>query len=365
MDERQAAQHIANGYDALPYEAQDDPGLNPRAVLGFGGVFGCAGALGDVLDLGCGTGGQLESAARETTGRLVGVDLSVENCRRARERLAPLGERAVIHHADFVDMMPGALGSFDLIYAVGLVFAVPPPVRAHALALIGACLRPGGVAVICHYDGPLMAARVWLHRLVRAEVGADLSPAEAIAQGREALARLAQQSGTVQMQDAARLSASLPDATFFHEVFNPFCEPVPASELDRTLASSDVRYLGQLEAPAAHLADAGARAHATDVQDLQGGGYHYAVFGKGARAPAMAAPGIVWRTVLRPAGGPHFHVGVSGATVQIAHAPTRTLIERLARAPAPILEAAPEEERDVTLRILRDLWANRLVMPLR
>ena len=37
----------------------------------------------------------------------------------------------------------------------------------------------------------------------------------------------------------------------------------------------------------------------------------------------------------------------------------------ICRAPAPVLEAAPEEERDVTLRVLRDLWANRLVTPLR
>ena len=66
MDERQAAQHIANGYDELPYEAPDDPGLHSRAVLCFGGVFGWAGALGDVLDLGCGTGGQLESTACKT-----------------------------------------------------------------------------------------------------------------------------------------------------------------------------------------------------------------------------------------------------------------------------------------------------------
>src|SRR5436190_22788426 len=103
-DMHRANLRIAESYDALPYEAPADPRLRPRSVLGFGAVFGCPGALGDVLDLGCGTGVQLEEAGEEMTGRLVGADLSQENCRRAGERLAPFGARVRIHGGDILDI---------------------------------------------------------------------------------------------------------------------------------------------------------------------------------------------------------------------------------------------------------------------
>src|SRR5204863_144465 len=143
----------------LPYETPADPRLKPRAVLGFGAVFGCPGALDDVLDLGCGTGVQLAQAGPEMTGRLVGADLSRENCRHTEEKLEAFGDRVWIHCGDILDLNPEELGQFDLIYAVGLIYAVPPAVRAQALALIGACLKPGGVALISHYAGALPAAR--------------------------------------------------------------------------------------------------------------------------------------------------------------------------------------------------------------
>jgi len=366
-DLRQAGRRLAAQYDALLYETPDDPGLRPAAVLGFGGIFGCGGPGGDVLDLGCGPGVQLTAAGEDMPGRLVGVDLSEGNCRLARERLSRFGARAEVHCADLLDLTPESLGRFDLVYAVGLVFAVPAPVRRHALALIGACLAPGGVALISHYGGAMAALRASLHQLLRAEIGAGLPPADAIARARETLARLMRQLDPAQpMREAARLTASLPDSTLFHEVFNPFCGPLPVRELDRSLSESDVRFLGHLEAPATGLGtDAGARALAADTQDLMGGGYHYALFGKAPRAPDLTASGIGWRTVLRRVAGEQYRIADSGETVQIAHAPTRKALEAIAAAPLPLLEAAPEGEREMTLRLFRDLWGHRLVTPLK
>ena len=368
MDElRRAGLQVAQRYDVLPYETPDDPNLHPRALLGFGGVFGCVGAGGDVLDLGCGTGVQLAAAGGEMPGRLLGVDLSEGNCTAARARLAPYGERAHIQCADLLDLTPQGLGQFDLIYAVGVIFALPEPVRHHALDLIGACLKPGGVALITHYGGAMSALRASLHRTLRAALAPDLPPPEAVTQARAWLAQTAQRlEPTHPMHEAARLTASLPDATFFHEVFNPWNAPLPVAELDRRLAAADVRFLGHVEAPASGFGpDPARRAQDADTADLGGGGYHHALFGRHTHASDLTAPGIVWSTVLQPMAGEQFRVSGGGRPIQIGHAPTRRTLERIAHAPQPILQAAPEEERSVTLRVLRDLWAHRLVMPLR
>jgi len=368
MDELHLADlRIAESYDALPYETPDDPALRPRTLLGFGGVFGCAGAFADVLDLGCGTGVQLAAAAQEMEGRLTGVDLSRANCRRAEERLAPFGARVRLHEADLLDLDAEALGRFDLIYAVGLVFAVPPAVRAHVLRLIGACLKPGGVALITHYGGMLPEARRWVHRLIRAEMPPGLAPAEAAAKGRQALQRLLPRLETSPlMRDAARLSLSLPDSTFFHEVFNPFVEPVPVRELDRALEETDVRFLGHLDAPPLLPGgDAAARARDADAQDLAGGAYHYALFGKGARTPDLIAPHVAWQTPLRSAGGVQYRFAEGAEPVQVLHAPTRAALYALAQGPRPLLEVLPPQQREVSLRLFADLWARRLVTPLR
>jgi SAM-dependent methyltransferase len=358
---RQAGRRIAADYEAMAYETPADPHLTPRRVLGFGAVFHCPGAFGDVLDLGCGRGLQLLQAAPEMAGRLVGADLSRENCRQARARLAPFGARAQIHCGDVLDLTPEALGQFDLIYAIGLVFAVPPAVRAHVLSLIGACLRPGGVALISHYAGKVARARAELHRLVRDAVPASLAPHDAVAAAREVLPRLAQ---TPDLQEAAALTASLPDSTFFHEVFNPFCAPLALAELDAELAQAGIRFLGHLEEPASGLKPSPeARVMASDAADESGGAYHYALFGKGARPPDLTAPHVAWSTSLRPAGGTLYRSG--GQMVDIVHAPTRAALNAIGLRPLPFLDATPPQEREVTARLFRELWAAKLVTPLR
>jgi SAM-dependent methyltransferase len=360
-DLRRISLRLAADYDAVAYETHADPFLAPRVLLGFGGVFGCPGALGDVLDLGCGAGVQLAQAGAEMTGRIVGADISQAHCRRAQENLAAFGSRMDIKCGDILDLTPEALGQFDLIYAIGFVFAVPPDIRKHALALIGACLRPGGVALVSHYAGGMARMRAQLHAMVRREIPETLTPQDTVARARAVMPALAQ---TPQLQEAAALSASLPDNTLFHEVFNPFCGPVPLRELDAALAPAGIRFLGHLEAPASGLKPMpDARVETSDAQDEAGVSYHYALFGKGARPPDLTAPHIAWSTALRPLGGGFYRGGEQ--TVEIAHAPTRAALDTIAARPLPFLAATQPTERDVTARIFRELWTQNLVTPLR
>jgi SAM-dependent methyltransferase len=97
-----------------------------------------------VLDVGCGGGGVALSLAAQVApdGRVVGVDVSDELLRLARERAADAG----VTNADFVnaDMQSASIDGppFDLaVSQFGVMFFDEP---VTAFANIGAHLRPGG-----------------------------------------------------------------------------------------------------------------------------------------------------------------------------------------------------------------------------
>ncbi|MFD5074215.1 class I SAM-dependent DNA methyltransferase [Streptomyces sp. NPDC058371] len=97
-----------------------------------------------VLDLGCGTGvptaRQLADAGLET----VGVDLSGEMVKLARE-YAP---EATFHQADIADLRPGGgldLGRFDAVAAFFSLLMLPRAEIPHALQTIRHLLAPDGL----------------------------------------------------------------------------------------------------------------------------------------------------------------------------------------------------------------------------
>ena len=114
---------IARAYDALVYDMGAATALDPPYVFGVGALHGCARDVSkkfDVLDLGCGTGAQLERLASQTRGLIVGVDIAPGACEAARKRLAAAGGRAQVLCRDILDIEPGNLGSFDLILHLGV-----------------------------------------------------------------------------------------------------------------------------------------------------------------------------------------------------------------------------------------------------
>jgi SAM-dependent methyltransferase len=155
-DVRAANREIGRRYDEVPYDPAIGFSLDPDLLFVRAAAFGCAPRDPeriDVLDLGCGTGGQLTRAGYLVDGRLVGIDIAAGACATARARLAVFGDRAGVVCADFLDVVPGVLGAFDLIYVLGTHYITPPPVRAHLAALIGAALAPRGVVVASYYTG--------------------------------------------------------------------------------------------------------------------------------------------------------------------------------------------------------------------
>lgn len=386
---------IAKAYDLVPYDPVAIAAIDPERVFGLAALYGGApqGADFDVLDLGCGTGAQLERVASQTEGRLVGTDLSVSACERARARCAKYGERVRILSADFLDLDAAELGQFDLIYNVGVLYVTPPAVQRRILALIGACLKPRGVAVISYYAGTVAMLTAGVHEMLQAGVDPATPPE---VQVREARTRLQNIGGILTRQpgDNKLVLAVLQqiygrsDSIFFHEMLNQNFTAMFTTALETTLGAAGVHFLNwMMPERIGNLTSARDRAVLADARDLAGGGYHYAAFGKcgESQAARLHMPTVRWQSEMARTGSdPKSGLGVYrsaafGVTATAGNIMVEAMLDRLGEQPAswPSLLEAAESKRagrsmaasgaDAMGALEQDflgLWQHGLVTPL-
>lgn len=279
---------IARAYDDVPYDPPASPGLDAEHVFALAARYG----LGrdhraiDVLDLGCGTGAQVERAAGLTTGRVVGTDLSQSACTRATARIQSFGARCKVMCADVLDLTADNLGQFDLIYHVGVLYVTPPEVQRHLLDLIGRCLKPGGAAVISYYAGTMPLLMAGLHNILRGSADPAAPPQDRIRAARaqiQTIANVIARAGGDQrlMTGVLQQVYSANDTIFFHEMLNRSFAALSTAALEAALGVHGVHFLNWMQ-PAPFDAKAGPRERAAmaDAYALGSGGYFYGVFGK-------------------------------------------------------------------------------------
>jgi SAM-dependent methyltransferase len=278
---------IADGYDRVPYDPPASPGLDPEHVFALAANYGHGrdhrGV--DVLDLGCGTGAQLERVAGLTTGKLVGTDLSRAAYAKAVARTARFGSRCRMMCADFMDLDADQLGRFDLIYHIGVLYVTPPAVQRRLLELIADCLKPGGVAVISYYAGMVPLLMAGLHKVLRANAdpyeGAQDQIRNAKAQIQAMLATMSKVGGERVMAAVMQQVYATEDTTFYHEMLNQSFTTLSTSTLENALGPRGVHFLNWMQ-PAPFDKDASSRTRAlkADAYTFAGGGYFYGVFCK-------------------------------------------------------------------------------------
>lgn len=383
---------IGRAYDVVPYDAGVQPGLLLAEVRGAAAALGFAPSAGpvlDVLDIGSGTGAQLFEAARQSAGRMVGVDASEHACAQARARGAAFGARWRILHGDAATLDLAALGQFDVIYVIGTLYIMPAVARARLLAGLAGCLKPGGVVVVTYYTGPVGLVRTQLGRLLHGHndpawpVGQQVATARANLQQIADIVPAAGMAREIVMATLSSMSGS-GDTILFHEALGQVFDTLVTAEIEALLAPQGVGSVNYVP-PAPVLAGAASRAmaQAADAWDFAtGGGYRVALFGRGGAAGGgVMHPGLVWTTVLQPSpangGVAFFSDPASGAGIQTDERAMQAVIESLIAAPCDWagLGAAvrvwlslrglpvPDALDAAVAGLLATLWGARLAWP--
>lgn len=114
-----------------------------------------------VLEIGCGTGRNLDQLARLLPDcRLIGADLSADMLSQARRRLAGHGPRVQLLEGDFARM---PVGDGQDAVLLSYVLTMTHPQTDALLAAAWKQVAPGGVlAIVDFHDSPLRPFRQWM-----------------------------------------------------------------------------------------------------------------------------------------------------------------------------------------------------------
>jgi SAM-dependent methyltransferase len=143
-----------NSYDHLPYKTLPQRDSNPSRMGAIARVLGIdAPSVGacSVLEIGCGTGGNLfPLAERFPESRFVGIDLSGRQIQEAQARSEELGLKNLeLSCTDLTDFSCRK-GEFDYIICHGVYSWIPESVQPQLLALISNALSLNGVAYVSY-----------------------------------------------------------------------------------------------------------------------------------------------------------------------------------------------------------------------
>ncbi|MDQ3906809.1 MAG: class I SAM-dependent methyltransferase [Acidobacteriota bacterium] len=183
-------------YDEVPYPAHAFSQTHPDRLATLARLFGMTPAdprRCRVLELGCGSGGNLLPMAVELPeSRFLGIDLAARPVAEGQALIEEVGLKNVALRREDIMEFPADAGLFDYIIAHGVYSWVPAEVRERLLALVGAHLAPRGVAMISYNAYPGGHARNMLREMMLFHVRGIEDPRQRIEQARALLKFLAE-----------------------------------------------------------------------------------------------------------------------------------------------------------------------------
>jgi methyltransferase-like protein/ubiquinone/menaquinone biosynthesis C-methylase UbiE len=149
----EAVERVRAEYDAAPYESHACPESAPGRIEAIAHLFGLdspAASRARVIEIGCGTGGNLiPFAAEHPQACAVGIDLSPVQIERGREFVQAMALHNVeLMVGDIASMDLAPLGQFDYVICHGVYSWVPEHVQDAILPAIRDLLAPKGVAYV-------------------------------------------------------------------------------------------------------------------------------------------------------------------------------------------------------------------------
>ena len=221
-------------YDAVTYPGSSFSQTHPDRLATIAALYGLPAAPPErcrVLELGCGTGGNLiPMACVLPRSSFLGLDAARSAVARGQEQIAALGlTNVTLVHTDLLDA--SNLGTFDYVIAHGLYSWVPSSVQERVLAIASESLAPNGVAYVSYNAFPGCHIRNAMRQMMRWHVRGIEEPAERIGQAR-GLVRFLGEAAPVRPVFSAILNETLehqekqPDAVLFHDDLAEINEPL-------------------------------------------------------------------------------------------------------------------------------------------
>jgi methyltransferase-like protein/2-polyprenyl-3-methyl-5-hydroxy-6-metoxy-1,4-benzoquinol methylase len=208
-----------------------------------------------VLELGCGSGGNLAPMAyRSPQSEFVGIDLSSRAIESGRAMIRELGLTNIsLHHRDIMDVSE-ADGRFDYIVAHGVYSWVPQTVREKMLSIFKLNLNPQGVAYVSYNALPGAHLRTLARSMMLYHVRNIGEPTAKILQGRALIKSLADTSDKnsvygVVLRDQLHRIGSLSDEVFIHDDLDEASTPFFLHQVVEAAGRHGLQYLVDSDFP--------------------------------------------------------------------------------------------------------------------
>jgi SAM-dependent methyltransferase len=254
----EGARNVTNAYDRVRYPNSAVARTHPANLSVFAALFGrpfAPFAKSRVLEIGCGEGVNLINMALCAPGsEFVGVDLAETPTNLARATVQALGLANVRFHVQDIAHTDDSLGSFDYIIAHGVYAWVPAAVGEALIRVVGALLRPDGLAFISYNAYPGARFRQILRDLLLSATDAISDPVEKLRLAHSVLIHATKSwSESDPYQNALRAAANYmlkrPPEVLFHDEFSAYFEPKLLSDVIAAARKVGLDYLCDSQPP--------------------------------------------------------------------------------------------------------------------
>jgi SAM-dependent methyltransferase len=234
---------LSNPYDQIAYRTLPRRQTHPDRLAAMARLFGMRPApvtACRVLELGCGTGGNLiPQAYYLPQSHFIGIDLAAAPIAEGSAFAAELGLSNISLRAADLRELGAEEGEFDYIFAHGLYSWIPADVRDRLLAVCRERLAPQGVAFVSYNVYPGRYPRQMIREILLYHTRAIEDPAQRIAEARRLLSQIDDEEAKHVMEHS--------DDALFHDDLAPINHPVWFHEFAAHARRHGLQYLAEAQ----------------------------------------------------------------------------------------------------------------------
>lgn len=307
------------------------------ALAALHGLDAPAPTTASVIELGCASGGNLVPlAVRFPKSTFAGVDLDATAINEAKRRAAALNATNLDFQQADLSAIPLHGEPFDYIICHGVFSWVPPPVRAHILALCASRLAPNGLAAISFNVLPGWRIQQIIRDLCLRQSTTGKTDAERVATARAFLEKTAKSLTDatpygLAVRQAAKRLAVRPDSYLLGEFLAPHNEAFFFDDFAASARNAGLKYVcdGEFSAPSGQSDG--------DLDASSGRTFRRAILSKAEPSTLCLSPsamrGLHFTCSLHPQSDGRFRT-VAGRTIQLSNPAGAKILE-------PLIEAFP------------------------